>query len=141
MARSSEEFASPTVHFRQGGKAARRPTPDGPAEGSAGEALPSGEVSPPSPRFPAVGEALGDLLLLAELGRGVEGRVYLARQSTLSDRPLVLKLTPDHGQEHLSLARLQHTHIVPLYWAQELPERGLRMLCMPYLGGSTLAHL
>src|SRR5262249_30049403 len=56
-------------------------------------------------------------------------------------RPVVLKLAPLGGQEHLSLARLQHTHIVPLYWAQDFPRRKLRALCMPYLGGATLAQL
>jgi serine/threonine protein kinase len=88
-----------------------------------------------------VGQTFGDLRLLAELGRGAQGRVYLATQLLLADRPVVLKLTPRNGQEHLSLARLQHTHIVPLYWAQDIPDRNLRALCMPYLGGTTLAHL
>ena len=34
-----------------------------------------------------------------------------------------------------------HTHIVPLHFVQDLPVRNLRVLCMPYLGGATLAHL
>ena len=97
--------------------------------------------SRPAPRFPAAGESLGDFLLLAELGRGVHGRVFLASQLSLGDRPVVLKLTPigSGAEEHLSLARLQHTHIVPLYSVQDLSARGLRALCMPYFGGATLA--
>jgi tetratricopeptide (TPR) repeat protein len=91
--------------------------------------------------FPAPGEQVGPFRLLAELGRGALGRVYLAVQPTLSDRPVVVKLTPQTGQEHLSLARLQHTGIVPLYLVQDLPDRELRLLCMPYLGGVTLATL
>ena len=43
--------------------------------------------------------------------------------------------------EHLSLARLQHTHIMPLYSEHEFPARRLRALCMPYLGGTTLARI
>src|SRR5207244_12851253 len=82
-----------------------------------------------------------DFLLLAELGRGVHGRVFLASQPSLADRPVVLKLTPCDASEHLSLARLQHTHIVPLYCVQDHPARGLRALCMPYFGGATLAPL
>jgi serine/threonine protein kinase len=93
------------------------------------------------PQFPTAGGALGDFLLLAELGRGAQGRVFLASQLSLGNRPVVLKLTPDDGREHLSLARLQHTHIVPLYSAQDYPERGLRALCMPYFGGATLDRL
>jgi tetratricopeptide (TPR) repeat protein len=92
-------------------------------------------------QFPAAGEALGDFLLLAELGRGAHGRVFLASQVSLGDRPVVLKVTPLEAYEHLALARLQHTHIVPLYSAQDDPQRGLRSLCMPYFGGATLAQL
>jgi serine/threonine protein kinase len=95
----------------------------------------------PAPQFPAPGEALGDFRILAELGRGAQGRVFLASQLSLGSRPVVLKVTPLEAHEHLSLARLQHTHIVPLYSAQDQPARGLRTLCMPYFGGATLAQL
>jgi serine/threonine protein kinase/tetratricopeptide (TPR) repeat protein len=94
-----------------------------------------------APRFPAAGESLGDFLLLTELGDGSHGRVFLARQRSLGDRPVVLKLTPCDACEHLALARLQHTHIVPLYSAQDHPDRGLRALCMPHFGGATLAQI
>ena len=76
-----------------------------------------------APRFPAAGEFLGDFLLLAELGGGAHGRVFLASQLALGDRPVVLKLTARDPllacDEHLSLARLQHTHIVPLFSVQD----------------------
>lgn len=94
-----------------------------------------------TPSFPAVGETLGDFRLVAELGRGAQGRVFLATQPTLADRPVVLKLVPLLGHEHLSLARLQHTHIVPLYSVEDFPARALRALCLPYFGGLTLAAL
>lgn len=89
--------------------------------------------------LPVVGETLGDLCLIAELGRGAEGCVFLARQTSLADRLLVLKLTPCRGEEHLSLARLQHTHIVPLSTVVYDEARQLRILCMPYFGGATLS--
>src|SRR5439155_1165737 len=47
-----------------------------------------------APDYPEPGERLGEYRLLAELGRGRRGRVYLARQPALADRPVVLKLTP-----------------------------------------------
>jgi serine/threonine protein kinase len=97
------------------------------------------EVKPT--RYPEVGETLGDFALLAELGRGAAGRVFLARETTLADRPVVLKTTAKTGHEHLSLARLQHTHIVPLFTVQDFDDRNLRVLCMPSLGGTTLAAL
>jgi eukaryotic-like serine/threonine-protein kinase len=100
-------------------------------------------LGPPraAPQFPAAGEALDDFFLLAELGRGAQGRVFLASQLSLGERPVVLKLLPLDAREHLSLARLQHTHIVPLYSAQDHPVRKLRALCMPYFGGATLARV
>jgi tetratricopeptide (TPR) repeat protein len=94
-----------------------------------------------APQFPSAGERLGDFWLLAELGRGAHGRVFLASQRSLGDRPVVLKLAPADAREHLSLARLQHTHIVPLYSVQDHPALGVRGLCMPYFGGATLSQL
>jgi serine/threonine protein kinase/tetratricopeptide (TPR) repeat protein len=93
------------------------------------------------PQFPAAGEALGDFKLIAELGRGTLGRVFLATQPTLADRPVVLKVTPTRDREFLSLARLQHTHIIPLHGVHDFPARNLRALCQPYLGGATLQRL
>ncbi len=90
---------------------------------------------------PAVGEELGEFHLEAELGRGSRGYVFLATQPSLADRPVVLKVTPCDGGEHLALARLQHPHVVPLHGLCDLPARGLRVLCMPYLGGVPLSRL
>ncbi|HEV3438900.1 MAG TPA: serine/threonine-protein kinase, partial [Gemmata sp.] len=92
------------------------------------------------PTFPSAGELVGEFQLLNELGRGLRGRVFLARQIPLSDRLVVVKFTPRTGvAEHRTLARLQHTNIVPLYAALDDGSRMLRILCMPYFGGSTLA--
>jgi serine/threonine protein kinase/tetratricopeptide (TPR) repeat protein len=95
----------------------------------------------PAACFPSVGESLGEFDLLAEIGRGGHARVFLARQPDLADRLVVLKLGPRVGREHLSLARLQHSNIVPLYSAHDFPASGLRGLCLPYFGGATLDHL
>jgi serine/threonine protein kinase len=91
--------------------------------------------------FPDEGESLGELKLQRRIGRGAVGQVFLATQPSLSDRPLVVKLTPASGDEHLSLARLQHTNIAPLYLVQDFPEQNLRALCMPYLGGASFSFV
>jgi serine/threonine protein kinase/Flp pilus assembly protein TadD len=94
-----------------------------------------------APQYPAAGERLGDFRLLAELGQSNHARVFLATQPTLADRPVVLKVTQRQDLEFLSLARLQHTHIIPLHGVHDFPARNLRALCQPYLGGATLARL
>ena len=76
--------------------------------------------------LPEVGEHLGPFFLRAELGRGASGRTYLASEPTLANRPVVLKVISDDQEEHLSLARLQHTNIIPLFSEHSFPERGLR---------------
>ncbi len=93
------------------------------------------------PRFPEVGEHFADCVLVAGLGQGTGGRVFLASQVELGDRLIVLKVTPFRGGEHLSLARLFHTHIVPLLFARDMPEVGLRLLAMPYVGGTSLLQV
>jgi eukaryotic-like serine/threonine-protein kinase len=98
-------------------------------------------LAPRGPRFPEIGQMLGQFRLLAELGRGGMGRVYLAEQAFLAGRLMVLKLTACGNQEYLNLARLQHTHIVPLYSVRDFPDRNLRKLCMSCLGGATLQQL
>src|SRR5438067_2144833 len=111
------------------GRAAEPPGPDTQA----------GDRSAPS--LADLGDVLGKFRLLTELGSGGQGRVVLATQTDLADRPVVLKLTPCDGGEHLSLARLQHTHIVPLYGVRDEPALHLRLLCMPYFGSATLSRL
>lgn len=76
--------------------------------------------------LPEVGEELGPFRLLAELGRGASGKTYLAADPVLANRLVVLKVISDDQEEHLSLARLQHTHIIPLFSEHTFPDRGLR---------------
>jgi serine/threonine protein kinase/tetratricopeptide (TPR) repeat protein len=95
-------------------------------------------LGPRSPQFPAPGAILGEFHLISELGRGAHARVFLAAQPSLGNRSVVLKLGPATSHEHLSLARLQHTHIVPLYSVHDFSTHGLRGLCLPYFGGAAL---
>ena len=87
-----------------------------------------------APTFPERGETLGDFHLIAELGHGTLV-VFSWQPNPLADRPVVLKLTPCDGQEHLSLARLQHTHIVPLYAVHDFSARNLGACACPTLAG------
>jgi eukaryotic-like serine/threonine-protein kinase len=80
-----------------------------------------------------------DFRLVAELGRGAFGRVYLARQGDLADRWVALKISVDVAGESQTLAQLQHTNIVPIY---SIHQAGMfQAVCMPYFGPTTLADL
>lgn len=91
--------------------------------------------------FPEPGTTVGPFHLIRRLGRGAAGRTYLAQEKSLGDRHVVVKIMPGEQEEHLTLARLQHTHIMPLFSELMLPETGLRLLCMPYLGGAGLHEI
>ena len=65
--------------------------------------------------FPEAGETIADFVLVEELGRGAFARVFLAKERELADRPVALKVSRRGSREPQTLARLQHTHIVPVH--------------------------
>lgn len=83
-----------------------------------------------------VGEELEGFEIVEELGSGSFARVYLARQPALANRLVVIKVSSRSLGEIDKLARLQHTNIVPLFSAQQ--RVGQQILCMPFLGRTTL---
>ncbi len=90
--------------------------------------------------FPETGDVLGSYRIISELGRGSFGRVYLAEQIDLAGRLIALKVT-SRGDfaEPETLARLQHSNIVPIYSTQRIGSA--RLIVMPYLGSTTLADV
>jgi tetratricopeptide (TPR) repeat protein len=87
--------------------------------------------------LPESGEVFAGFWLLRELGRGAFGRVYLAEQIELADRQVAIKVSPRLAGEVRTLARMQHTNIVPVYSAHRVPP--LTAVCMPFFGATTLA--
>jgi eukaryotic-like serine/threonine-protein kinase len=88
---------------------------------------------------PQVGSEFLGFRLLAQLGSGAFGRVYLARQGRLADRLVVLKIAPHLFDESRTLAQLQHAHIVPIYSVHQADD--LQAICMPFLGTTTFAEI
>jgi serine/threonine protein kinase/Tfp pilus assembly protein PilF len=86
--------------------------------------------------MPAAGTEFLGFHLLAELGRGTFGRVYLARQGELADRPVALKVSGDVLGESRTLAQLQHTNIIPIFSVHHA--NPFHAVCMPFLGSTTL---
>src|SRR5262249_30568195 len=60
--------------------------------------------------LPAPGTDFLDFHLIAELGQGAFGKVYLARQGDLANRLVALKVSSELFAESQTLAQLQHTH-------------------------------
>jgi|GEM_PF-6470247 len=91
--------------------------------------------------LPRVGDEVLGYRLVQELGRGAFGRVFLAEEIALAGRLVAVKVSRSREDESQTLAQLQHTHIVPIYSAHADPAAGLRMVVMPYFGGTTLDRL
>jgi serine/threonine protein kinase/tetratricopeptide (TPR) repeat protein len=89
--------------------------------------------------LPIAGGEFAGFRLVKELGRGTFGRVYLAWQGDLANRPVALKVACDLLGESQFLARLQHTNIVPVYSVHR--SGPLQALCMPYFGSTSLADV
>ncbi|MEZ6041373.1 MAG: protein kinase [Planctomycetaceae bacterium] len=86
----------------------------------------------------AIGRRFLSFEILAELGAGIGGRVFLARQPALAERNVVLKVTHHRTIEAQRLASLQHSNIVPVYSVHDGEK--LSAICMPYLGSTMLSH-
>ncbi|MDV6032345.1 MAG: serine/threonine protein kinase [Phycisphaera sp. RhM] len=87
--------------------------------------------------FSKLGRCIGDFELTSLAGEGSFGKVFLARQRSL-DRDVALKITADLGHEGRTMARLEHSHIVPVFSEEVVAEKGIRLLCMQYVPGGTL---
>jgi serine/threonine protein kinase/Tfp pilus assembly protein PilF len=85
--------------------------------------------------MPEVGSDFRGFQLLAELGRGAFGRVFLAQQGDLANRQVVLKIAADVRGEAQALARLQHPNIVPIYSVHHAEP--FHAVCMPFHGSAT----
>ena len=108
--------------------------------GQASTASMPGPQAPAIP-FPEAGQTIAGFRLVEELGRGAFARVFRAEERQLADRPVALKVARAGSREPQTLARLQHTHIVPVHSYRTDPATGLHLLCMPYFGRVTLAQV
>ncbi len=112
-----------------------QPTPDGTLPMS----RPPAWAGPPAPAD-GVPERFGDFEIVAKLGAGAFGQVYLARQVSLG-RSVALKVLRGGGRadgEGQLLAGLEHDHIVKVFSAFAAPEHGLHGLCLQYVPGADL---
>lgn len=91
--------------------------------------------------WPRPGERRGSFTIIEEIGRGALSRVYLCSQPELGNRQVVVKMATSSRCEADALGRLRHHNVVPIYSVEMDSQSGLTMLCMPFLGRSTLYDL
>jgi serine/threonine protein kinase/tetratricopeptide (TPR) repeat protein len=120
--------------------AAITPPPSGELKMSAGALAAVSAATASAPGTPArVGDKLFGFELVEELGQGAFARVFLAKQESLAQRSVAIKVTLRPTLEPERLARLQHTHIVPVYSVHTAGS--VQVICMPYLGRRTISDL
>jgi eukaryotic-like serine/threonine-protein kinase len=83
------------------------------------------------------GTTLDEFEILATLGRGAFGHVYLALQRSVG-RILALKVTRDEGFETQTLAQLDHPNIVRVYDQRRLADRRLHLMYMQWVPGGSM---
>jgi serine/threonine protein kinase len=91
--------------------------------------------------WPHPGERRGSFHVIEEVGRGGLSRVFLCSQPELGNRQVIVKMSSSSLCEADSLGRLRHPGIVPIHSVETDDKSGLHMLCMPFLGRSTLYDL
>ncbi|MCU0877714.1 MAG: protein kinase [Pirellulaceae bacterium] len=91
--------------------------------------------------WPQVGQEFHGFSIVEPLGRGALARVYLAREISMGNRPVVIKVAQHGGHEAHLLGKLEHPNIVAAYSVKHDPESGMTVICMPLLGTSTALDL
>lgn len=86
------------------------------------------------------GTEIGDFVIARKLGAGSFGVVYLALQTSLQ-RSVALKISPNLGDEARTMATLEHDSIVKVFSEVIDSSKNLRVICMQYIGGATLAQV
>jgi serine/threonine protein kinase/tetratricopeptide (TPR) repeat protein len=98
---------------------------------------PPREIPPPL----TVGNVVGPFSMQRILGEGGLAQVFLAKQTNLADRLVVLKVTERASSEPQLLARVKHPNIVDVYETASSDNQFYQILVMPFLGGETLQKI
>ncbi len=99
------------------------------------------ETKPSLEALPNAGDSIGPFFLVRELGNGSFARVFLAEQTNLENRLVVLKVSTRMTREPWLLARVRHAHIVEIVSHATVDDGAFHLICMPFLGGATLASV
>ncbi len=96
----------------------------------------------PAASWPEVGDSFLGFALRRELGRGAFARVFLANDTELGNKWVVVKIARHGAAEAELLGRLDgHPNVVPVLSVKKEDLSGWTAVCMPYLGGATLCDV
>ena len=102
---------------------------------------PSLVESVPEERWPNEGDTFCDFELLELLGRGALSRVFVARQTDLGMRHVVVKVCVRGEREADFLGLLEHSGITQVHSIHTDTDTGLAAICMPYVTRATMHHI
>jgi serine/threonine protein kinase len=91
--------------------------------------------------WPQPGDHYLGFELVRELGQGSFARVYLAREQSLGNRLVAIKVSYAGAAEGNILGQLSHPNVVPIYSIKQQPGSRLSAVCMPFLGEATLCDV
>jgi serine/threonine protein kinase/Tfp pilus assembly protein PilF len=87
--------------------------------------------------WPQIGQEYQGFEVIEPLGRGAVARVYLARETAMGRRPVVIKVSPQGGHEAHLLGKLEHPSVVAAHSVKHDPATDMTVICMPLLGTAT----
>ncbi|MCI0359595.1 MAG: serine/threonine-protein kinase [Planctomycetaceae bacterium] len=87
--------------------------------------------------WPQVGQEYQGFEIVEPLGRGAVARVYLARETAMGRRPVVIKVSQHGGHEAHLLGKLEHPNVVAAHSVKHDEPSGMTVICMPLLGTAT----
>ena len=88
--------------------------------------------------WPQVGQTIAGFALIELLGQGTFSRVYVAEERALGDRRVIVKASGGGAGEAHALGKLRHPNIVGIYSVKRWGPENLALICMPFMGRTTL---
>ena len=99
------------------------------------------EVPQSAASWPEIGSELLGFEIVEQIGAGAVAKVYLARETEVGQRQVVVKVSRFGRGEARLLGKLTHPGVVPIHSVKGDPLTGMTCICMPFLGTATLVDI